>query len=341
MPDESVDQVSMSLGDHLEELRWRLILGLIGPIIGGVLMLVVGKQVLAVIVQPLLYALQSADLTPTLYVNRVPSAFAVYVKIAVIGGLILGIPWLFYQLWRFIAPGLYWRERRLVVSMIPFSAVLAAAGLAFMYYIMLPVTLWFLIQFTLTLPSPSLEGTAIQDRISEQATVAGDDTASDAAAGNAEPQPLILPRRLNDPVNPADGAAWINIRDKSLKWVTDGQVLSVSGTAGSTMTAPWFTLEEYVGFVLVLAAAFALSFQLPLVMLLLAWLGMVERAWLGRMRKYALLACFLMAAVLTPPDLFSQSLLALPMYLLFEFGLVLMRVVERARRGPARNGEAR
>jgi len=142
-------------------------------------------------------------------------------------------------------------------------------------------------------------------------------------------------------VNPADGAAWINIRDKSLKWVTDGQVLSVSGTAGSTMTAPWFTLEEYVGFVLVLAAAFALSFQLPLVMLLLAWLGMVERAWLGRMRKYALLACFLMAAVLTPPDLFSQSLLALPMYLLFEFGLVLMRVVERARRGPARNGEAR
>lgn len=340
MPDESVEHVTMSLGDHLEELRWRLILGLLGPVIGAVLMLIVGKDVLAILVQPLLYALAAADLEPTLYVSRVPAAFAVYMRIAVIGGLILGIPWLFYQLWRFIAPGLYRRERRLVVYMIPFSAALAATGLAFMYYIMLPVTLWFLIQFTITLPNPSMEGTAIQDRISAQSDEAREDDASARGTVPADGPPLILPRRLTDPVNPPEGATWINVSDKSLKWVADGQVLAVSGARRSNMTSPWFTLDEYVSFVLALAMAFALAFQLPLVMLMLAWMGLAQRVWLAKMRKYALLGCFVLAAVLTPPDLFSQILLAVPMYLLFEFGLLLMRMVERAGGRSTPDGEA-
>jgi sec-independent protein translocase protein TatC len=325
MRDDAVDSLTMSLGDHLEDLRRRILLGLIGPVIGAIFMLFVGKQVLAILTQPVLYALASAGLEPTLYAPRVQAAFAVYIKVAIVGGLIIGIPWLLYHLWQFIAPGLYWRERRLVVYLIPFSTLLAAGGLLFMYYVMLPVTLWFLIQFTISLPSPSLQGSVVQQQVGGNETIT-------VPEGHVDPPPIQLPMRLMDPIDPASGSAWINVAEGSLKWVVGDKVMAVTGAKQDNMTSPWFMLDDYVGFVLVLAAAFAITFQLPLVMLMLAWVGLVEYAFLKRVRAYAFLTCFVLAAVLTPPDVFSQILLGLPMYLLYEFGLVLMRIVERRRR---------
>ena len=116
------DDARMSLGEHLEELRYRLILGLIGPVIFAVGLMFIAWDVVEIICQPLLYELNKNNIDATLYNQGVSSAFLVYLKVSLIGGLLIGVPWLFYQLWLFIAPGLLPPEKRFVRRLIPFRS---------------------------------------------------------------------------------------------------------------------------------------------------------------------------------------------------------------------------
>jgi sec-independent protein translocase protein TatC len=325
MSDAHDDHSRMSLGDHLGELRYRLVMGLVGPLIAAIGLLVYGKSIVAWLCQPALYALAAKGLNPTLFPRTPQSAFTIYLKVCFIGGLLIGIPWLLYQLWKFVAPGLYPRERRFVYYLVPGSAALSIAGLAFMYYILLPITLSFLIAFSLSYPMPEMTGTAVQRKIEALYGSAGPD------GDPINQAPAIWPQRYEDPTDPADGMVWINVPKRSLNVVIGGKVHMIPMTLSQHMAVPWFTMGDYISFAIWLAIGCGLGFQLPMVMLGLSWAGLVPRRVFASGRKWAVLACVTAAAILTPPDVASQLLLGASMYLLYEFGLLLVLVFKPGR----------
>jgi sec-independent protein translocase protein TatC len=133
---------TMSLGDHLEELRARLILALIGLALGAIICLIFGPRILAFIQRP--YYAQTDD---KLIVIGVADSFVAYMKISLISGLIITSPWVFYQLWMFVAAGLYPNERRYVKIAVPFSVTLFVAGALFFLFFVAPISLKFFLKF--------------------------------------------------------------------------------------------------------------------------------------------------------------------------------------------------
>jgi Sec-independent protein secretion pathway component TatC len=319
------ESIRMSLGDHLDDLRRRLILGFIGPVIGAVVVLFFGRSLVAYLCRPLELAQARMGLAPQVYSLSVLEAFSVYLKVSLLGGLILGMPWLLWHLWQFVAAGLYRHERRFVVLLIPGSATLTVVGLLFMYYVMLPVVLAFLIGFSVSFPaSPSVEGgwfNWIYDRL-----IAPVETVS---APTPPPEhALQVPTLWQDPPVPAESQLWLKMPEQQLRLHVNGQVFAFLPQE-SGIIAPMFRLNDYIGFVARLALAFAITFQMPLVMVLLAQLGIVDAQQMSRIRRYMLLVCFVTGAALTPADPMSQFLLAVPMYLLYELGLLLARRLGR------------
>lgn len=242
----------MPIGDHLEELRRRLILGLLGAAAPAVILLFFGREIVELLCRPLLHVLAQAGLPPQLHVTKVTTPFAVYMKVSLFGGLILGAPWLIYQLWKFVESGLYSGERRIILILAPFSGLMVALGLAFTYFAMLPVCLGFFVYFMQGYPQATPDG------------------------------------------------------------------------AGSILN-PIFEVGEYIGFVTLLALGIAAAFQLPVAMLVVGWSGLVDPAWIARYRRHCVFGCFALGAVLTPADVLSMLVLAVPLYGLFELGMVLMR----------------
>ncbi|MBI1373803.1 MAG: hypothetical protein GC159_13850 [Phycisphaera sp.] len=316
------EEVRMSLGDHLEELRYRLILGLIGPVAIALALLAVGNQLIIFLCQPLFAAQVAAKLPPQVIITDAQTAFMVYMKIAFIGGIVLGLPWLMWQLWMFVAPGLYPSERKLVTRLAPFSAVLTFLGLSFMYYVMLPFTLWFFISFTtgwFQINENDLKPTWVQETL-----VQGTEKPPE---GHVDQKPLNLPQRWEDPAKPNPGDAWFKLPEGEIR-VFDGKDLhKVSLTKSQSMITPLFELGAYISMVMTLALANAVAFQLPLVMLILGWIGLITHEQAAAVRKYAFFGCFVIGAVLTPADPGSMFALALPLYALYELGILLIRMV--------------
>src|SRR5215217_2742304 len=108
------DQYRMTLGDHLEELRARLFLGLAGYIIALIVCFVFGEEVVWYFCRPLIWALEKNKLQPQIFMKEVSESFMVYVKISMISAAVLAGPWMLYQLWQFVAAGLYPHERKYV-----------------------------------------------------------------------------------------------------------------------------------------------------------------------------------------------------------------------------------
>jgi len=333
MADRHPDEYRMSLGDHLEDLRRRIIYALLGPLVCAGVMLYFGPQLVSAICQPLLFELERRGLDPTLHTSAPTSAFSVYLTVSLISGLVIGIPWVVYQFWRFIAPGLYRHERKFVVMLLPGSAALSALGVAFMYYVMLPVTIWFLVGFNDKFALPELTPTAVQQQIADAAPESvppesvppGSEEGETTAALTESPAIGSLPLLDDDPPTAKDGDAWVNRRTHALRMAIDGKVYTTTLKPAGLMMTPVFMIDQYIRFVMWLALAFVLAFQLPLVMLLLGFTRIVTRQQLARGRKWAVMACIVVGAVLTPPDPLSQLSLAVPLYVLYEFGLLLMR----------------
>jgi len=185
-----------------------------------------------------------------LQVIAVAAGFISYMKIALIAGLLLSSPWVFYQLWMFIAAGLYPHEKRYVNIAAPFSAVLFVGGALFFLIVVAPLTLKFLVSFN---------------------------------------------RRILD----------VNSQ---------------------------FTFQHYISFVSHLMLVFGLAFQTPTAIFFLNRTGLVSIAALNKSRKFVILAIFIVAAMATPPDVISQVTLAIPLYLLFELGILLSYISSRRRK---------
>jgi len=238
---------TMSLGDHLEELRMRLILALVGLLVGTIVCLAIGSKIIAFIEKPYIKVM---GVEARLQALAPADGFVSYMKICLIAGLIVSSPWVFYQLWMFVAAGLYPHERRYVRLATPFCAALFATGALFFMFVVAPITLGFLVKF-------------------------------------------------------------------------NEKVLGVSSN---------FTFRDYVSFITTLMLLFGLAFQTPVAIFILNKTGLVSISALRRSRKYVLLAVFIVAAIATPPDVVSQLTLALPLYLLFELGILLSCISARKKK---------
>lgn len=137
----------MSLGDHLEELRARLILAILGLLAGLVLALFFGRWFLHFLMLPFEQAMIDADLKPNLQAIKVAEPFLVYLKASLVLALLITSPWIFYQIWAFVAAGLYRHERRYVYAVVPISALLFVVGVLFFLFIVAPLALKFFVRF--------------------------------------------------------------------------------------------------------------------------------------------------------------------------------------------------
>ena len=259
----------MSLGDHLEELRLRLLLALAGLALAFIICLVFGKYIITFVKVPYTTAMtkaadptagEDADLTTgedAPLTTLAPAEVIIsYMKICLISGLLLSSPWVFYQIWMFVAAGLYPNEKRYVHLAVPFSAALFVTGALFFLFIVAPLCLRFFIKAT-------------------------------------------------------------DILGLGRNW----------------------TFQKYVSFIAHLMLVFGIAFQTPTAIFFLNRTGIVSLKSLSRSRKYVLLVIVIVAAMATPPDVVSQIALAVPLYVLFELGIVLSYIANR--RKSSRTNSAR
>ena len=231
--------------DHLIELRSRLLRGVVGLLLVFVALLPFANRLYAWLAAPLLDKLPAGG---QLIAVEVASPFFAPLKLAFFAAVVLAMPWLLYQAWAFVAPGLYQRERRLALPLLASAVTLFYGGCAFAFFVVLPAVFGFLAKVT------------------------------------------------------PDGVAMM----------TD--------------------ISAYLDFVLVIFLAFGLSFELPVALVILVLLGWVTPSQLREWRGYAIVGIFVVAAVITPPDVVSQLLLAIPMVLLYEVGIVAARILSRPER---------
>ncbi|MEM6394345.1 MAG: twin-arginine translocase subunit TatC [Planctomycetota bacterium] len=329
--DTAVDEMRMPLGDHLDELRVRLFKTLIGVGIAAVACLFFGKDIVGWLLRPLGRALSEFGLPAQAYGMHVATGFAVYLKVSLIAGLILATPLVLYQFWRFVVSGLYSHERRFVYVLTPFSTVMAGLAVAFMYYVLLPICLAFLLFFTTTFPPIEPgdgAGDSLIDMVARLTTgQTREETRVEPTADGASVEGLLsLPLVDGDPAAMANGSAWVSLPSNELRVRVGEKTLRYLPVAGPSGLQPLLDIQAYLSFVVLLMLGVLIAFQLPVVMFVLGVSGLVEASLLGRYRKYALFGSFALGALLTPADPISMMVLAIPLYGLFELGLVAMRL---------------
>ncbi|MEW6746506.1 MAG: twin-arginine translocase subunit TatC [Planctomycetota bacterium] len=249
----------MTFGEHLEELRRRVLVSLVGILVLFVLALIFQDFLFHVASIPYDRARQilaaKGVQVGNLVAIRPTDGFVVHMQVCLAAAVLLGAPLFLHQMWVFIGAGLYPKERRAVMRVLPFSLLLFAVGCVFSFTLLLPFGLQFLMGY-----SPKIDA---------QNSVA-----------------------------------------------------------------------EYFKLVVALTLIMGLIFQLPLVMLVLARTGIVQRETFSKQRRIFILAAFVLAAVVTPPDVISQLFVAVPMVGLYELGILLVRARREQAAVPARTGSA-
>ncbi len=281
------DETRMSLGQHLDELRSRIIKCLYGIAVAFVVCLIFCSEIISFLAQPLLWALDANGLDKQMYVTALPEFFLTYIKISLYASIFLVAPWIFYQLWGFIATGLYPMEKKFVNTFVPFSAILFLMGGLFFITVVAPITCNFFIDFASEIKTPELNDNFTTRWLNKVFDKDVDLTTPENVTPT--PPPTTTPNEQN---------SLIRLIPK---------------------------LDQYVSLVMLLALAFSIGFQMPLVVFFLGRLGLVRIETFCEVRKYVLLGIFVLSAVMTPPDIISQVALSLPMYVLYELGIVMLR----------------
>lgn len=233
---------------HLIELRSRVMKASIAIIIAFVCLMPWAAHIFDVLAQPMMAALPAGS---KMIATGVITPFLIPVKVTMLLAFMIVLPWVMYQAWAFIAPGLYTHEKRLVAPLVISSSLLFFAGVAFCYFFVFGLVFPFINNF-----APS-----------------------------------------------------------------------------SVSVAP--DIDSYVSFVLTMFFVFGLTFEVPVVVIVLVRMGLVSVEKLKQIRPYVIVGAFIVAAVVTPPDVMSQLLLAVPLCVLYEVGLILAPIFARATRAPA------
>ncbi|MCB1678812.1 MAG: twin-arginine translocase subunit TatC [Halioglobus sp.] len=238
---ESTDQ-PLPLVAHLTELRDKLLRSLLAILVVFIGLFPFANEIYGFVSQPLRELLPPGT---SMIATEVASPFLTPFKLTLVAAIFLAMPYVLYQIWSFIAPGMYRREKRVAIPLLLSSIVLFYAGTAFSYYVVFPLIFAF---FT-----------------------------------SVGPQDIAI--------------------------MTD--------------------INRYLDFVLKLFFAFGLAFEIPIAAVLMIWAGITTPQQLAKKRPYIIVGCFILGMLLTPPDILSQSLLAVPMWVLFEFGVFFGRFIHR------------
>ena len=326
----------MSFGDHLQELRARVFKALVVPLPLAIVLFFFAPEIRDILIRPL-FAAQRANGQPEQVQALSPAeTISTDMKLAIISAIALSAPWVLFQLWKFIEPGLYRHERRYVYFLMPLSGVLTILGIALFYWVLLPFTLLFLVGFGASQPRT----VPVPEAGAEVATELPEGTAANI---------LVLDE---DPPNPKAGDLWISAKKQVLRIAVPLEKISpnalvqatsdlsatLSGQADAAKTlsilevpltvvggiAQMYRLSEYVSFCLMLLLGSVVAFQLPVVILLLGWVGFITPKFLREKRRWAILIMAIIAAVVTPPDVMSMILLLGPLWALYEFGILLL-----------------
>ncbi len=240
---DSADQ-PLPLVAHLTELRDRLLRAVLAVLVVFICLFPFANDIYAFVSQPLRELLPEGA---SMIATEVASPFLTPFKLTLVASIFLAVPYILYQIWSFVAPGMYRHEKRFAIPLLVSSVALFYLGAAFAYYVVFPLIFAF---FTSVGP----EGITI---------------------------------------------------------MTD--------------------INSYLNFVLKLFFAFGIAFEIPIAAVLLIWAGITTADELARKRPYIIVGCFIFGMLLTPPDVISQSLLAIPMWILFEMGVFLGRLIQRNR----------
>lgn len=320
--------ISMPLGDHLEELRVRLILAGIGVVLAGVVTFIYVYDLIGWLAQPLIQAQDAMGFpTQTLVTEPTAGFTSVILPVGIIAALLLASPWVIYQGWKFISVGLYHHERKAVYILTPFSTLMTTLAVLFSYYVLLPVSLMFFLQMatyypTVELSSPNPVMKVLLDAYGKDRSESLEILDSPDDADLERPR---VPVYAADPTDAAEGEFWINHEQGKLKMMVGGD-LRIVGLQSDRLISPLPALGHYVRFAAMMIFGVTLAFQIPVIMLVAGWTNLFDPRAIASLRKYAVLIAFAAGALLTPADATSMFVLAIPLYLLFEVGLVMMKL---------------
>ena len=235
------DDPPMSLVAHLTELRDRLLRAVLAILVGFIILFPFANDIYGFVSAPLRKLMPEGS---TMIATGVASPFLTPFKLSLVLAVFMAIPVVLYQIWGFVAPGLYQKEKRIAMPLLASSVLLFYAGAAFAYFVVFP---------------------------------------------------LIF-------------AFFTSVGPDNVQVMTD--------------------INSYLDFVLKLFLAFGIAFEMPIASVILIWTGVTSSESLAQKRPHIIVGCFVFGMLLTPPDVISQSLLAIPMWLLFELGIFFGKLLE-------------
>ncbi|WP_310446946.1 twin-arginine translocase subunit TatC [Thiobacillus sp.] len=237
-----MSQTEDSFISHLIEMRDRLLRAVLAIVVIFVCLFPWAQDLYALLAQPMLAALPKGG---QMIATDVTTPFFVPIKVTMMTAFLLALPWVFYQIWAFVAPGLYQHEKRLGVPLIIASVILFLLGMAFAYFLVFPVVFGF--------------------------------------------------------------------------------VVGVAPVGVAVMT----DIGKYLDFVMTLFMAFGITFEVPVAVVLLVKMNMVSVAKLREIRPYVIVGAFVIGAIFTPPDIISQFMLAVPLWVLYEAGIIVAALISK------------
>jgi len=232
---------------HLIEMRDRLLRAVLAIVIIFICLFPWAQDLYALLAKPMLAALPQGG---QMIATEVTTPFFVPVKVTMMAAFLLAMPWVFYQAWAFVAPGLYQHEKRLGVPLVIASVILFLLGMAFAYFLVFPIVFGFIV-------GVAPEGVAV---------------------------------------------------------MTD--------------------IGKYLDFVMTLFLAFGITFEVPIAVVLLVKMDMVSIAKLREIRPYVIVGAFVVGAIFTPPDVISQFMLAVPLWILYELGIIVASMITKPKPEP-------
>ena len=232
---------------HLVELRDRLLRAILAVIVVFLCLFPWARDLYAILAKPLIAALPAGG---QMIATDVVGVFLVPVKVAFLVAFVIALPYVLYQVWAFVAPGLYMHEKRLVAPLVVASTALFVIGMSFAYFLVFPVVFKFM----------------------------------------------------------------ASIAPEGVAWMTD--------------------IDKYLSFALTTFVAFGVTFEVPVAVIVLVRVGVVSIEKLKEIRPYVIVGAFVIGAVFTPPDVISQVMLAVPLWLLYEIGIIVARLVGRSPASP-------
>lgn len=242
-PDPQEESQQETFISHLVELRQRVVKAVAGVILVFVALVYWAPDIFNLFSRPLIESLPSGG---KMIVTDVTGSFFVPMKVTMLVAFLIALPWVLYQIWQFVAPGLYQHEKRLIMPLVTSSYVLFLAGVAFAYFLVFPTVFHFMAHY-------------------------------------------------NAPL-------------------------------GAEMSTD---IDKYLSFAMTTFLAFGITFEVPVVVIVLVRFGVVELEKLREIRPYVIVGAFIIAAIVTPPDVLSQLLLAVPLILLYELGLIMAKIIGR------------